>query len=128
MASAARNARLRPVLLASFWSLVFAERSMRTENVSVLICLQYSTQPCLVHAGMRTEAGPRADALKFTSRILEVALGEKIQRENNTHFSPRRVSNRDKEGVASALPLQRRLNKKFVVRENAAQSKHEVEE
>src|SRR6202035_6179288 len=43
MASAARNERERPVLLASFSSLVRVERSTRTENVSVFICVQYST-------------------------------------------------------------------------------------
>jgi len=34
-ASAARNALLRPVLLASIRNLAFAERSRRTEKVSV---------------------------------------------------------------------------------------------
>jgi hypothetical protein len=43
IASAARNERERPVLLASFWSLLFVERSTRTENVSVFICVQYIT-------------------------------------------------------------------------------------
>jgi hypothetical protein len=97
--------------------------------VSVLICLQYSTQPCLVHAGMRTEAGTACRPAEIhVTDFGKLRLGEKTQRDNNTHSSPRRFSNRDKEGVSSALPLRRRLNRKSVVCENAARSKHEVEE
>src|SRR5579863_8155450 len=45
MASAVRNERERPVLLASFSSLLLVERPTRTEKVSVFICTQYSTEP-----------------------------------------------------------------------------------
>jgi hypothetical protein len=53
IASAARNERERPVLLASFWSLLLVERSTRTENVSVFICLHCMTPAGMCHEAMR---------------------------------------------------------------------------
>jgi hypothetical protein len=55
IASAARNERERPVLLASFSSLLLVERSTRTENVSVFICKQYITPHdlCIGNGGDR---------------------------------------------------------------------------
>jgi len=55
------------VLLASFCNLVFAERSRRTEKVSVFIGLQYSTVRQFGQMGDRTGLVK----VKFTSRILE---------------------------------------------------------
>jgi hypothetical protein len=49
IASAARNERERPVLLASFWSLLLVERSTRTENVSVFICVHCITRTEMCH-------------------------------------------------------------------------------
>jgi hypothetical protein len=40
----------------------------------VFICLQHSTEPGLVQAGMRSAERTCADAVKFTSRILEDLL------------------------------------------------------
>ena len=52
IAWAARNERERPVLFASFWSLLLVERSTRTENVSVFICVQYITTRDLRSMGL----------------------------------------------------------------------------
>jgi CMP-2-keto-3-deoxyoctulosonic acid synthetase len=43
IASAARNERERPVFLASLSRRLSVERPTRTENVVVVICVQYST-------------------------------------------------------------------------------------
>ncbi len=45
IASAARNARLRPVLLANFSSFFLTERSTRTENVAVVFICVHTTTP-----------------------------------------------------------------------------------
>src|ERR1035437_2192653 len=70
IASDARNALLRPVLLASFSRRLLVERPTRTENVVVFICVQYSTEPWLPQAA-RKLGSTRAGTIKFTSRILE---------------------------------------------------------
>src|ERR1039458_8131193 len=70
IASDARNALLRPVLLASFSRRLLVERPTRTENVVVFICVQYSTEPWLPQAA-RKAACTGAGTMKFTSRILE---------------------------------------------------------
>src|SRR5450759_1597363 len=70
IASAARNALLRPVLLASFSRRLLVERPTRTENVVVFICVQYSTETWSPQVA-RKAACTRAGTIKFTSRILE---------------------------------------------------------
>jgi hypothetical protein len=70
IASDARNALLRPVLLASFSRRLLVERPTRTENVVVFICVQYSTEPWLPQVARKATC-VRAGAMNFTSRILE---------------------------------------------------------
>src|ERR1700694_5292320 len=62
MASAARKARLRPVLLASCCHLALVERARRTETVSVFIGVQYSTDGGFLLGGRPNEAMRGASA------------------------------------------------------------------
>ena len=77
MASTARKARLRPVLLASCCSLVLVERARRTETVSMFIGVQDSTRGGLLPQGGRLQeasgetpvllkdSGPNPDKVLF---------------------------------------------------------------
>jgi hypothetical protein len=68
IASAARNERDRPVLLASFWSLLLVKRSTRTENVSVFICVHCITRTEMCYEAVRRGA---FSAKSFGSALLK---------------------------------------------------------
>src|SRR5664279_3478388 len=64
IASDARNALLRPVLLASFSRRLLVERPTRTENVVVFICVQYSTEAWLPEVARKLRRTSGADLLR----------------------------------------------------------------